>query len=92
VIALTIEYARRQKAFGVLIVPQWARQLFYAKLLGRKGSRFPTPASQGGPRFIRDVFRIGSAEQCLSFNNHHIPHQSLPQGILWAILIDFRFS
>ena len=92
VIALTIEYARRQKAFGVLIVPQWARQLFYAKLLGRKGSRFPTPASQGGPRFIRDVFRIGTAEQCLSFNNYHIPHQSLPQGILWAIFIDFRFS
>ena len=90
VIALTFEYARRQKAYGVIIVPQWSRQLFYAKLLGRPGSRVPTPASQGGPSYIRDVYRIGLAEQYLSFNRNHMPHQTLPQGILWALLVDFR--
>ena len=90
VISLTLEYAKRQRAYGVLIVPQWSRQLFYAKLLGTSASRIPTPAHCGGPYFIRDTFRLGLAETMLAFNQHHAQHHSIPRGMLWALYIDFR--
>ena len=90
VIGLTLEYARLQQAFGVLIVPQWPRQSFYSKLLGSSGSRIPTPASCGGPPFIRDTYRIGLANTILAFNREHNQLHSIPQGMMWALYIDFR--
>ena len=90
VIGLTLEYARLQQAFGVLIVPQWPRQLLYSKLLCSSGSRIPTPASCGGPPFIRDTYRIGLANTILAFNREHNQLHSILQGMMWALYIDFR--
>ena len=90
VIGLTLEYAKRQQAVGVLIVPQWPRQGFYAKLLGSSGNRIPTPAYCGGPPFIRDTFRLGLAHTILQFTREHNQSHSIPQGMMWAIYIDFR--
>ena len=89
IIHLTVEYARRQKARGVIIIPQWPRHSFYQLFVGRN-DRLPTPASRGGPAFIQDTFRLGSASSILSFPHTPPPLAKLPSGILWAILVDFH--
>jgi len=90
IISLTLDFAAASRLRGVFIVPQWPRQLWYSRLLGPPGSRSPTPSRLGGPRFLLDAAPIGHAQDLLRFPPDTSSSLALPQGTLWALLVDFR--